>query len=104
MQKMSVLTPIVVGYWMRESLVSSSEHFPQGGLNYLAQVCDWAAQQGFYIIIDLHGAPYSQASSPNPDTGQYCNPSFYTASDAFERTYRTSIRRPGDTIDYALMM
>lgn len=78
---------------MRESLVTSSEHFPQGGLNYLYQVCDWAAQQGFYIIIDLHGAPYSQSSGPNADTGQYTNPGFYTYSDAFERTYRMYIQQ-----------
>jgi aryl-phospho-beta-D-glucosidase BglC (GH1 family) len=76
---------IPVGYWIHESQVTSSEHFPQGGFNYLLQVCDWAAQQGFYIIIDLHGAPYSQSAGKNPDTGQYTDPGFYTASDGFSR-------------------
>jgi len=61
---------IPVGYWMMESLVySDSEHFPQGGLTYLERICGWASDAGFYIIIDLHGAPGAQVSS-NPDTGQ----------------------------------
>lgn len=55
---------IPVGYWMYEDIVYSSEYFPQGGFDYLLQVCDWAREQGFYIIIDLHGAPYSQSASP----------------------------------------
>lgn len=76
---------IPVGYWMYETLVYDSEHFPQGGFNYLLQVCDWARQQGFYVIIDLHGAPDSQSASANPDTGQYCSPGFYDNSDAYSR-------------------
>lgn len=61
---------IPVGYWLREDIVySDSEHFPQGGLSYLGQVCGWAADAGFYIIIDLHGAPGAQVAK-NADTGQ----------------------------------
>lgn len=61
---------IPVGYWIREDLVySDSEHFPQGGLQYLEQICGWASDAGMYIIIDLHGAPGAQIAS-NPDTGQ----------------------------------
>jgi glucan endo-1,6-beta-glucosidase len=61
---------IPVGYWMMESIVySGSEHFPQGGLQYLEQVCGWASDAGFYIIIDMHGAPGAQVAQ-NPDTGQ----------------------------------
>ncbi|TVY37118.1 Glucan endo-1,6-beta-glucosidase [Lachnellula subtilissima] len=69
---------IPVGYWMMESLVySDSEHFPQGGLSYLQRVCGWASDAGFYIIIDLHGAPGAQVSQ-NSDTGQYASsPGFY---------------------------
>ncbi|KKY15568.1 hypothetical protein UCRPC4_g06275 [Phaeomoniella chlamydospora] len=64
---------IPVGYWMYESLVdSSSEYFPQGGFAYLEQVCNWAANAGLYIIIDLHGAPGAQVST-NADTGQYAS-------------------------------
>ena len=63
---------IPVGYWMREDLVySDSEHFPQGGLQYLEQICGWASAVGMYVIIDLHGAPGAQVAS-NPDTGQVC--------------------------------
>ena len=61
---------IPVGYWIREDLVySDSEHFPQGGLQYLEQICGWASDAGMYIIIDLHGAPGAQVAG-NPDTGQ----------------------------------
>jgi hypothetical protein len=61
---------IPVGYWMDESIVySDSEHFPQGGLSYLSQLCGWASDAGFYIIIDMHGAPGAQVPE-NPDTGQ----------------------------------
>jgi hypothetical protein len=61
---------VPVGYWMMESIVySNSEHFPQGGIAYLEQLCGWASDAGFYIIIDMHGAPGAQASD-NPDTGQ----------------------------------
>ena len=63
---------IPVGYWIREDLVySDSEHFPQGGLHYLEQICGWASDAGFYIIIDLHGAPGAQIAT-NADTGQVC--------------------------------
>jgi aryl-phospho-beta-D-glucosidase BglC (GH1 family) len=55
---------------MMESIVySNSEHFPQGGIAYLEQLCGWASDAGFYIIIDMHGAPGAQASD-NSDTGQ----------------------------------
>lgn len=65
---------IPVGYWVREDIVyTDSEHFPQGALSYLEQICDWAADYGFYIIIDLHGAPGAQVAL-NADTGQVCLP------------------------------
>lgn len=61
---------IPVGYWMREDLVyADSEHFPQGGLQYLERICGWASDAGMYIVIDLHGAPGAQISG-NSDTGQ----------------------------------
>lgn len=67
---------IPVGYWMYESIVySGSEHFPQGGIGYLEQVCGWASNAGFYIIIDMHGAPGAQVAQ-NADTGQVRSPSF----------------------------
>lgn len=69
---------IPVGYWMMESIVfSDSEHFPQGGISYLERICGWASDAGFYIIIDMHGAPGAQVAD-NPDTGQYApTPGFY---------------------------
>ncbi|CAD6449029.1 fd732be6-2ce2-44fd-9039-4ab52b6fba1e [Sclerotinia trifoliorum] len=69
---------IPVGYWIMESLVySDSEHFPQGGLRYLESICDAAANAGFYIIIDMHGAPGAQVAY-NADTGQNApTPGFY---------------------------
>lgn len=65
---------VPVGYWMMESIVyADSEHFPQGGIGYLEQLCGWASDAGFYIIIDLHGAPGAQVPQ-NPDTGQVSLP------------------------------
>jgi aryl-phospho-beta-D-glucosidase BglC (GH1 family) len=60
---------IPVGYWMMESLVDTSEHFPRGGIQYLEKVCGWAADHGMYVIIDLHGAPMAQVAH-QPFTGQ----------------------------------
>lgn len=61
---------IPVGYWIREDIVySDSEHFPQGGLRHLEQICRWASDAGMYIIIDLHGAPGAQMAG-EADTGQ----------------------------------
>lgn len=69
---------IPIGYWMDESIpFAGNEWFPQGGISYLEQVCEWAAEEGFYIIIDLHGAPGAQVAD-NPDTGQVCIQVFLT--------------------------
>lgn len=70
---------IPVGYWMKEDLVDrKSEHFPKGGFDYLAQVCEWARDEGLYVIIGLHGAPGAQTPK-NAFTGQYASKAgFYT--------------------------
>lgn len=68
---------IPVGYWLREDIVyRDSEYFPEGAFSYLAQICDWAADVGFYIIIDLHGAPGAQVPQ-NPFTGQVSESAFF---------------------------
>lgn len=68
---------IPVGFWMKESLVFANETFPQGGMPYLEQVCEWAAEAGLYVIIDLHGAPGAQVAN-NSFTGIIANqPGFY---------------------------
>ncbi|KAH8587557.1 putative endo-beta-1,6-glucanase [Bisporella sp. PMI_857] len=71
---------IPVGYWMLESLVyADSEYFPQGAFTRLQRVCGWASDAGFYIIIDMHGAPGAQVKE-NPFTGQYApSPGFYVS-------------------------
>lgn len=56
---------------MLESIVYESEHFPRGGAAYLERVCGWASDAGFYIIIDMHGAPGAQIPR-NSFTGQVC--------------------------------
>ncbi|OCK83775.1 glycoside hydrolase family 5 protein [Lepidopterella palustris CBS 459.81] len=78
---------IPVGYWIDESIVySDSEHFPQGGLAYLDQLVGWASNKGFYIIIDLHGAPGAQVAK-QAFTGQYApTPGFYQTYQ-YERAY-----------------
>lgn len=60
---------VPVGYWMIESLVTSNEHFPRGGLKYLDRLAGWAADRSIYVIIDLHGAPGAQEVT-QPFTGQ----------------------------------
>jgi hypothetical protein len=61
---------VPVGYWMKEDIVyQDSEHFPRGGLAYLERLVGWASDAGFYIILDLHGAPGAQVAQ-NADTGQ----------------------------------
>ncbi|KAJ5438020.1 glucan endo-1-6-beta-glucosidase B [Penicillium daleae] len=61
---------VPVGYWLREVLVySDSEHFPQGGLDYVKNLCGWASDAGMYIIRDLRAAPEAQTPR-NAFTGQ----------------------------------
>jgi glucan endo-1,6-beta-glucosidase len=67
---------IPVGYWMYESIVDDSEHFPQGGESRLEKVVGWAKDAGLYVIIVFHGAPGAQATDAftgqlNPDPGFY---------------------------------
>ncbi|KAJ5084889.1 glucan endo-1,6-beta-glucosidase B [Penicillium alfredii] len=78
---------VPVGYWLREDLVDSSEHFPQGGLEYVQKLCGWASDAGLYIIMDLHGAPEAQTPN-NAFTGQNNpNPGFYQ-EDQYERALK----------------
>lgn len=68
---------VPVGYWLREDLVDKSEHFPQGGLDYVKKLCGWASDAGLYIIMDLHGLPAAQTPN-NAFTGQMAStPGFY---------------------------
>lgn len=53
---------IPLGFWLSESLVHADEHFPQGALPALERVCDWAAERGFYVILEMHGAPGAQTA------------------------------------------
>lgn len=51
---------ILVGVWMNENLVNAAENFPQCGCKYLEKICGWSVERGFYVIIDLYGAPGTQ--------------------------------------------
>jgi aryl-phospho-beta-D-glucosidase BglC (GH1 family) len=66
---------------------SDSEHFPQGGLQYLENLCGWASDAGLYIIIDLHGAPGAQTTQ-NPFTGQYAPTAGFYQDYQFERALK----------------
>ncbi|MCJ1391927.1 hypothetical protein MMC18_004794 [Xylographa bjoerkii] len=78
---------IPVGYWIFEDLVyTDSEHFPQGGLAYLEQLCGWATNAGMYIIIDLHGAPGAQVAQ-QPFTGQYTPTAGFYVDYQYQRAY-----------------
>jgi len=72
---------------MDESLVYPNESFPQGGYKYLERVCGWASDQGFYITIDMHGAPGSQrAQKPSP--GQWSATEGFYVDSQYERAYQ----------------
>lgn len=43
---------VPLGYWLKEDLVDSSEHFPRGGLDRLTNFVGAAADRGFYIILE----------------------------------------------------
>ncbi|TVY65554.1 putative glucan endo-1,6-beta-glucosidase B, partial [Lachnellula suecica] len=75
---------IPVGYWMTESLVSRSEHFPQGGLEYLQRICGWASDAGLFIIIDMHGAPGAQTAD-SVSTGQYASSAGFYDNSQYDR-------------------
>lgn len=60
---------VPVGYWLVEEIVDKSEHFPQGGLEKMDRLAEWAATRDIYVILDLHGAPGAQDPS-QPFTGQ----------------------------------
>lgn len=51
---------VPVGYWMKEDPVYATEHFPQGGFDYLERLYGWASEAGLYIVIDLHELPGAQ--------------------------------------------
>ncbi|KAF2837873.1 glycoside hydrolase family 5 protein [Patellaria atrata CBS 101060] len=79
---------IPVGYWIMESIVyRDSEHFPRGGLPYLERVCNWASNYGFYIIIDLHGAPGAQVPQ-QPFTGQFAPSAGFYQGYQYDRAYK----------------
>lgn len=43
---------VPLGYWLKEDLVDSSEHFPRGGLDRLTSFVGAAAERGFYLILE----------------------------------------------------
>ena len=49
---------IPVAYWT--ILPQRHEPFVGGGLRYLVRVCDWAAQLGLRVLLELHAAPGRQ--------------------------------------------
>ncbi|KAJ5618135.1 hypothetical protein N7537_003249 [Penicillium hordei] len=79
---------VPVGYWLREDLVDvDSEHFPQGGLEYVKKLCGWASDKGLYIIMDLHGAPGAQTAK-NSFTGQYAAKAGFYTDENYERALK----------------
>ena len=78
---------VPLGYWLREDLVYESEHFPQGGLDYVQRLCGWASDAGLYIILGLHGAPGAQVPH-NPFTGQYASKAGFYADFQYERALK----------------
>ncbi|KAI1857584.1 uncharacterized protein JN550_013153 [Neoarthrinium moseri] len=75
---------IPVGFWIHEELVNDGEYYPQGGLEYLLKICDWAASKGIYVIIDQHGAPGVQAVN-NPFAGRKTADTQFYTKDNYNR-------------------
>ncbi|OJD33058.1 glucan endo-beta-glucosidase b [Diplodia corticola] len=71
---------IPVGWWMKEDLVASGEYFPKGGFAYLQSLCQHAAENGMYVIIEMHGAPGTQNAN-QPFTGNYSDKAYFYQSD-----------------------
>ncbi|KAH7037723.1 glycoside hydrolase superfamily [Microdochium trichocladiopsis] len=69
---------IPIGYWMYDAIIEpNSERFPRGGLEHLKRICGYASDRGFYIFLELHGAPGAQKAQ-EAFTGQYApTPGFY---------------------------
>ncbi|KAJ5888973.1 glucan endo-1-6-beta-glucosidase B [Penicillium taxi] len=78
---------IPVGYWIREDLVYYYESFPQGGLEYLQELCGWASDAGLYIIMDLHATPGAQTPD-NSNTGQLISEAGFFVNHQYERAFR----------------
>ncbi|KAG9234072.1 putative glucan endo-1,6-beta-glucosidase B [Amylocarpus encephaloides] len=79
---------IPLGYWLLETIVyKDSEHFPQGAFPYLERICGWAADAGFYIILDLHGAPGAQQQQQS-FTGQYAPTAGFYQPWQYDRAYQ----------------
>ncbi|PVH74601.1 glycoside hydrolase family 5 protein [Cadophora sp. DSE1049] len=77
---------IPVGWWIKEDLVNRNETFSQGGYRYLECICSWAAKNGIYVVMDLHGAPGAQTRW-QAFTGMWVEyPGFYTAYN-YRRAY-----------------
>ncbi|KAL2641630.1 hypothetical protein R1flu_009217 [Riccia fluitans] len=91
---------IPLGFWMKEDLVRSDEHFPKGGFPYLEQVCKWARDAGLYIILDLHAGPGGQDKNQQFTGHSVGYPGFYNSGN-YERAYKflewiTEIRHTND--------
>ncbi|KAH7042659.1 glucan endo-1,6-beta-glucosidase B [Macrophomina phaseolina] len=71
---------VPVGWWMKEDLVRSGEYFPKGGFAYLQSLCEHAASNGMYVIIEMHGAPGTQ-NAQQPFTGNYSDATYFYQSD-----------------------
>jgi len=87
---------IPVGYWIFKELKYSSEHFPEGQLPFLDKIVGWASDAGFYIIIDLHGAPYAQTQ--DAFTGQLAAPPTTSNPDFFQSSqYERALQFLGES-------
>ncbi|KAG6555097.1 hypothetical protein Mapa_003132 [Marchantia paleacea] len=78
---------IPLGFWMKEDLVRSHEHFPRGGLPFLEQVCKWAKEAGLYVILDLHAGPGGQDKNQQFTGHSVPVPGFFTPAN-YERAYK----------------
>lgn len=77
---------VPIGWWMDEALVNPGEYFPKGAVPYLERVCEWAAESGFFVIIDLHALPGGQVAN-NSFAGQIFQVAEFYQTSQYQRAY-----------------
>jgi hypothetical protein len=70
---------IPLGYWIVEPLVNRViEHYPRGGIKYLANGLDMLREAGIQVILDHHALPGVQSANQSFAGNCTLTPQFYT--------------------------
>ncbi|OQE18733.1 hypothetical protein PENSTE_c017G04825 [Penicillium steckii] len=80
---------IPVGFWLNDELINDNEYYPRNNaVEDFSNICQWAADAGMYVVVDLHGLPGAQKAN-EAFTGRYVDsPQFYQNDGNAERAYK----------------